>query len=302
MRNLFRQRIRSIGVALTLLLIAVPLTAEPRTWKDPILGIEFVYAEANTFWMGSPASETGRYEDEHRHRAELTRGFWISVTELTQGQFEEFIQDQGYETEAEQKGSSWYWNGEEWEDREGVTWRDSGGQNHPVAHVTWNDARAFCTWLSERSGQSIRLPTEAEWEYAARSGRGEATSAGDLTIREDCDAPELEAIAWYCGNSDGKAHPVGEKEANPWNLHDMLGNIWEWTADFADWDEKSSQVASGTYEDKIVDPIGKRGSRRVLRGGSWKNSARDCRAANREADPPGTHSGIIGFRIVRSSP
>ena len=135
-----------------------------------MLGIEFAHIEKGSFWMGSPTSEKGRGEDERRHHVTLTRDFWIATTEVTQGQFEEFVNETGHETEAEREGWSWNWTGSEWEKKEGVTWRDSGGVDHPVVHVSWNDAKAFGEWLSRRSGQTIVLPTEAQWEYAARAG------------------------------------------------------------------------------------------------------------------------------------
>ncbi len=283
--------------------VGVPPPPErPGRWKDPVLGIEFVYAPPSSFWMGSPASETGRDGDERRHRVTLTRGFQIATTEVTQGQFGEFVAETGHQTEAEKRGYSWVWSGTEWEKREGATWRDSGGRDHPVVHVSWDDAQAFCRWLSQRSGKTIRLPTEAEWEYAARAATSTATYAGDLDIRGNCDAPELEAIAWYCGNSDGKSHPVGQKRANDWGLHDTLGSVWEWTEDAADWDAEKSQVVTDTYDGDMTDPLSIRGARRVARGGSWRYFARYCRAADRDAAPPGYRNGDLGFRLVRTLP
>lgn len=279
-----------------------PKAVQPGPWKDPVLGIEFAYVEPGNFWMGSPAAEAGREDDERRHRVTLTRGFWIATTELTKRQFAEFINETKYETEAERQGYSWSWSGKEWQEQEGVTWRDSGGSEHPVAHVSWNDAKAFCKWHSERLGLEIRLPTEAEWEYAARAGSDSATYAGDLTIRGNCDAPELEGIAWYCGNSDGKAHPVGRKSANDWGLHDMVGNLWEWTEDAADWDSEKNLVVTDTYDTNATDPRSTRGLYRVLRGGGWINFAHYCRAANRRADAPGIRIDYVGFRLVRTAP
>ncbi len=279
-----------------------PVVEKPGRWKDPILGIEFAYAEPGAFWMGSPPNEAGRQDDERRHRVTLSRGYWIATTELTQGQFAEFVKETAYQTEAEKEGWSRSWNGKEWEKKEGVTWRNSGGADHPVANVSWNDAKAFCRWLSERSSQEIRLPTEAEWEYAARAGTDTATHAGDLTIRGNCDAPELEGIAWYCGNSDRKARPVAGKTANAWGLHDMLCNVWEWTEDAADWDSEKNLVVTATYGADTADPLSTRGPLRVFRGGSWNSYARNCRAADRLASVPGYRIGGVGFRLVRTLP
>jgi len=261
---------------------------------DPLLGIEFVYIHPGDFWMGSPENEAGRDSDEKRHRVKLTQGFWMAKTEVTQGQFEKFVQAKGHRTDAEKEGFSWTWNGSEWVKKEGASWRDSGGSDHPVVHVSWNDAQAFCQWLSSQVAGQIRLPTEAEWEYAARAGTETATYAGDLTIRGNCDAPELEKIAWYCGNAGRKAHPVAQLEPNNWSLHDMLGNVWEWVADRYE----------GEYPDgPVTDPSGPaEGSNRVFRGGGWIGSARGCRAALRYGRAPGGRSGLVGFRLVRTYP
>ncbi|MCP4655928.1 MAG: formylglycine-generating enzyme family protein, partial [bacterium] len=263
-------------------------------WTDPVLGIEFVYIQPGDFWVGSPKNEADRESDEKRHRVELTRGFWMAKTEVTQAQFEKFVQATGYKTKAEKKGSSWTWDGSKWIDKEGVSWRDSGGADHPVVHVSWNDAQEFCKWLSAQVAGRIRLPTEAEWEYAARAGTETATYAGDLPIRGICDAPELEKIAWYCGNAGGKAHPVAQLEPNNWGLHDMLGNVWEWVADW--WDAE--------YPDEpVTDPLGpERGSSRVFRGGSWFGYEHYCRAAFRGRVTRGPLSGLVGFRLVRTFP
>lgn len=146
------------------------------------------------------------------------------------------------------------------------------------------------------------MPTEAEWEHAARAGSDTATYAGNLTIRGDCDAPELKDIAWYCGNSNGSSQPAGKKRPNDWGLYDMLGNVWEWTEDAAEWDSEKNQVVTDTYQDSATDPLGTTGSWRVNRGGSWSNGARICRAAIRDAYSPGYRSGHLGFRLVRTSP
>jgi len=232
-------------------------------WKDPVLGIEFVYVEPGEFRMGSPKDEAGRFDDETRHQVRLTRGFWMATTPVTQGQFAKFVEETGF------KGSDW---------------KQSGGPDHPVANVSWHDAESFCRWLSQRTGGDVRLPTEAEWEYAARAGTQPAIYA-----------PKLEDIAWYAGNSGGHAHPVGEKQPNAWGLYDMLGNVWEWCADWYD-----STYGVGTAAGTVVDPTGPtEGTNRVLRGGSWLYDARDVRAASRFAHGPGIRNSALGFRLSR---
>ncbi len=273
--------------------------AEPKPgdgWTDPALGLRFRYVPAGTFRMGSPESEKGRDGWEKLHAVTLTRGFWIGETEVTQEQFERFVAATGYRTEAEKEGWSLAWTGSEWGRKEGVSWRRSGGAEHPVVHVSWNDAQAFCAWASRETGVEIHLPTEADWERAARAGTGTATYAGNLTLRGDCDAPELDAIAWYCGNSGSASHPVGGKAANGWGLHDMLGNAWEWVEDAADL--RRRKIVTTTYVGDAKDPLSTEGSRRVIRGGSWVAVAPGVRASVRGAVSP-DHRGLdLGFRLV----
>ena len=236
-----------------------------RRWTDPIVGSEFVYVAPGDFRMGSPKSEAGRWDDEKRHPVKLTRGFWMGTTAVTRDQFAKFVETTGYETEAEKA-------------KEESSWRDSGGPDHPVAYVSWNDAEEFCTWLSDQVEGEIRLPTEAEWEYSARAGVEAATYS-----------PEFEDIVWYAVNSAGSTHPVGEKDPNEWGLYDMLGNVREWVADWY-----------GEYPDSTTDPTGPlQGSRRVLRGGSWYNPARFVRAAARGWFPPDGRNSDLGFRLAR---
>ncbi len=266
----------------------LPAEAKPGDpWSDPVLEMRFRYVPPGIFRMGSPeeeqgrdpAEEQGRDSAEELHTVTLSRGYWMGETEVTQKQFARFVEATGYRTEAEKEGWSWIWTGEEWEKRRGLTWRQSGGEEYPVVHVSWNDASAFSDWAGRETGAEIRLPTEAEWERAARAGMAMATYAGDLTLRSVCDAPELEEIAWYCGNSGLEAHPVGGKEANAWGLRDMLGSVWEWVED--------------------ADPHAARNSRRTFRGGSWVEPAGDSRAARRVTAPNSDRSRYVGFRVVR---
>jgi formylglycine-generating enzyme required for sulfatase activity len=140
----------------------------------------------------------------------------------------------------------------------------------PVVNVTWDDAAAFC------SAQAARLPSEVEWEYAARAG-STAPRYG-----------EIDAIAWYAGNSGRKAHPVGQKLPNAWGLYDMLGNVWEWTAEVFRSAPGTDDTAPGVPEDL-----------RSLRGGSWKNSARQIRVSNRGRLAPDDREDDDGFRCAR---
>ena len=142
-----------------------------------------------------------------------------------------------------------------------------------MEQVSWNDVQEFIGKLNARSrGRPYRLPTEAEWEYAARAGTETDTYAGDITKPRGND-PVLNRIAWYQVNSGGRTHPAGGKAPNAFGLHDMLGNVWEWVGD------RFGDYPGGT----MTDPAGPRsGSIRVYRGGSWSNGAGGCRSAYRD--------------------
>jgi len=148
-----------------------------------------------------------------------------------------------------------------------------GRGKRPVIHVSWHDAVAFCEWLSEKTKQNYRLPTEKEWEYACRAGTNTKWSFGD-------DENELGKYAWYYKNSKNKTHPVGEKLHSPWGLYDMHGNVWEWCEDWYDKEEKE----------------------KVLRGGSWSDFTNFARSAYRDFWDPSDRYYDRGFRILRTLP
>ena len=225
------------------------------------LGIPVVPISPGTFLMGSPAEEEGRSADESLHEVTLTKSFFLAVTPCTQRQ---------------------------WETVMGSNPSYFKGADLPIENVSWDDAVAFCRKLTEQhrrsgalaEGWAWRLPTEAEWEYAARAGTT-GPRHGDLA-----------AIAWYDGNSGSKTHPVQKKEPNVWGLHDMMGNVWEWCAD---WYGEYPRTAA-------TDPMGpSSGSNRVCRGGGWHYGAGHCRSANRRGYAPGVRSLDLGFRLALSS-
>ena len=152
--------------------------------------------------------------------------------------------------------------------------------------MSWNDVQAFIHKLNaQEGGERYRLPTEAEWEYAARAGSTTAYSFGN-------DPRQLDAYAWYNSTSGYKAFPIGQRWPNAWGLYDMYGNIWEWVQDWY-----------GPYPlEAITDPQGPRsGSLRVLRGGSWLSLPETCRSAYRYKDAPASHSARVGFRLLRTA-
>jgi formylglycine-generating enzyme required for sulfatase activity len=224
--------------------------------------MEFVLIPSGQFIMGSPKSEQARDNNEGLQRTvKLTNSFWITATEVTQAQYERLMSD------------------------------NSGqflGDRNPV-EASWNDAVSFCRMLSEKTGYAVRLPTEAEWEYACRAGTDTRFSFGE-------DESELGDYAWFKENaSDANeqyAHVVAQKQPNPWGLYDIYGNMWEWCSDYYGVNNRPSPI-------EIIDPKGpSEGKFRVLRGGSWFSAAKDCRSASRYWLAPDSSDNIVGFRVV----
>jgi len=230
----------------------------------------YVRIAPGTFTMGSPAGEEGRYDSETQHRVTITRAYCMKATEVTQGEWQSVM------------GSN-------------PSNFTNCGANCPVEQVSWEDAVGYANAVSRREGlpecysgstftgldcRGYRLPTEAEWEYAARAGTTGATYGN------------LDSVAWYDQNSGSAAHPVGQKQPNAWGLYDMLGNVWEWTGDWY-----------AAYPATVTDPTAPTtGSTRVHRGGSWISYARFARAAIRSYAAPGLRNGFLGFRLSRTAP
>jgi formylglycine-generating enzyme required for sulfatase activity len=242
-------------------------------------GITLVYVPGGEFWMGSPDSDPDAYGDEKPlHQVHLD-SYWIGQTEVTNAQYRLFIQAGGYNTRAYWSDAGWSWR-----TSNGVTqpayWNDPAwnGDAYPVVGVSWYQAEAYASWAG------ARLPTEAQWEYAARGGplsRGYKYAGSNY----------VDEVAWYSINSGGRTHPVGGKKANELGLCDMSGNVWEWVADWWDagyyalspWPNPSGP-ASGEYK--------------VLRGGSWYYSRVVARCAYRYRVNPGDRYVNLGFRVA----
>ncbi len=250
------------------------------------IGMRFVKILPGTFLMGSPASEKGRERDEKLHRVKLTKGFYISVTEVTQDQWIKIMGD---------NPSSF----------------PECGLDCPVDNVSWYDCKLFIKKLNRREQTAkYRLPTEAEWEYAARAGSRTAFPSGDITEIHCGIDRALDRIGWYCGNSgernpvgNKKPHPVARKTPNAWGIHDMNGNVQEWVQDSCKWRSLLKGrvgVITDTYRDNIENPLSRKGDRKIFRGGSWNTSARYSRSANRSYFRPKAVRNNIGFRVVRS--
>ncbi|MFM8370924.1 MAG: SUMF1/EgtB/PvdO family nonheme iron enzyme, partial [Bacteroidota bacterium] len=222
---------------------------------------DMVQVQGGTFTMGCLDGRDGDCDSDEKPAHQVTLSdYAIGKTEVTVAQFRAFIQETGYKTDADKEGSSYVWTGSDWIDKKGVNWKcDVKGRlrpekdyNHPVIHVSWNDASAYCAWLSGRTGIAYRLPAEAEWEFAARGGNA---GKGFLYAGSN----ELDEVAWYRDNSGQKTHPVARKKPNELGLYDMSGNVWEWCGDwYGDYPSEAKENPQGAEE----------GVRRVFRGGS----------------------------------
>jgi len=234
----------------------------------------FVYISPGTFMMGSPSNEEGHYVDETQHSVTLTHGFFLQTKEVTQGEWQQAMGNNPSEF-------------------------SSCGSDCPVETVSWLDAVGYANALSRAGGYSecydsngnvqgggsiyvctgYRLPTEAEWEYAARAG----SSGARYGIPQQ--------IAWYADNSELATHRVGELQANAWGLYDMLGNVSEWTHDWHD-----------SYGGSVTDPSGPAsGATRVRRGVSYNSVALVLRSALRRDSIPSNRDSMIGFRLARTA-
>lgn len=228
---------------------------------------EMVVVLAGTFTMGSPNNEAGRGENEGPQRAvKIPMRFAVSKFEVTFDEWDTCVSFGPCRPVSDDSG-----------------W---GRGQRPVINVDWNDAKQYVDWLSGLTGNSYRLLSEAEWEYAARANSSTAYSFGD-------DPAQLGRYGWYVENSGGETHPVGKKEPNGFGLRDMHGNVWEWVEDcYRENDQWArTDVASALSGDC---------SSRVARGGSWLNMPADLRSATRYGDPVGIRTVILGFRVGRT--
>jgi formylglycine-generating enzyme len=279
----------------SLLAIGMLLFAGVAFAADPVLKLDLgsgatmdlVLVPAGQFTQGSPAAEASRSGDEAQRKVQITRDYYIGRTSVTRGQWERFIAETRYRTEAETGTSGGYgWDGNALSQRKDFTWKNPGfaqTPEHPVCLVTFPDAQAFCTWLEKKSGRKVILPTEAQWEYACRAGTTTAWHGPDADI------------AWHKGNSGNSTHPVDSKPANPWGLF-IAGNVSEWCLDWY------APYSAGDALDPFQNnPNLSDKPRRVLRGGSWNRGAGNTRSAARYRADPRSRNADTGFRIVCST-
>lgn len=290
-------RVRALSIAV--LCAIATAEAQARAEAPPIeLGdgvqIALVEVPAGSFTQGSALNEPGHGDDEGRREVTISKPFWIGRTPVTVGQFRKFAAEARYVTEAE-KGSSggFGWDGTKLVQRKEFTWRSPGfpqTESDPVVIVTFADAQAFAGWAAQRSGMTVRLPTEAEWEMAARGGsKGRFFWGNDET--------QAEARAWFAKNAGQGTKPAGSKSPNDFGLLDAAGNVWQWCLDFhgpisadAATDPEARSPVTWAHSDK---------PRRVLKGGSWLTDDRwKMRPAARNRATEGSRNADFGFRIV----
>jgi len=231
-------------------------SASLATLRAGSLEIDLVRIPPGEFTMGSPEGEEGHAANETpARRVRISKPFYLGRFEITQAQYRAVMGE-----------------------IPGGAQRDT----LPVSQITYADALEFCRRLSSTANVEVRLPTEAQWEYACRAGAKSRYCSGSTEA-------DLGRVAWYSGNSGAKAHPVGQKQPNAWGLYDMHGNVWEYCADFID----DYATMPGT------DPVGRITPRHgAMRGGGWMHGPEDCRAATRLISDD--MFGGAGFRIALS--
>jgi formylglycine-generating enzyme required for sulfatase activity len=252
-KTAFDRSLSSLCV-LGIMTLGLEANQTPSTAGSSVSTFEFVKIEPGSFSMGcSPGDSLCDADEFPAHPVRLTKPYEMGKYEVTQAQWQAIM---GNNPSA-----------------------FKGDDKRPVERVTWDEVKEFLNHLNERKdGYRYRLPTEAEWEYAARAG---TTGPNYGPIDE---------IAWYQGNSDKHTHPVGLKKPNAWGLYDMQGNVYEWTEDWY-----------GDYtSDAATDPTGvESGGDRIPRGGSWMSTPRGIRTSNRNLNEPDNRDHNIGFRIAR---
>lgn len=264
---------------------------------------DFVNIPAGRFKMGSPSNEKGRYDDEGPVHEVAITGFALSKYDVTRGEFAAFVKETGYDA-----GNSCYtFETGEWVLHDGRSWRDPGfrqTERDPVVCVNWNDIHAYAGWLGRKTGHRYRLPTEAEWEYAARAGTTSArfwgenpdqacayANVADQTARDEI----ADAKTWEIHNCrDGYAYtsPVGSFKPNGFGLYDMLGDVWQWTEDCYHKNYKGAPTDGSAWMTGTCEL-------HACRGGAWLIEPENVRSASRVRDYPESRFTSLGFRLVR---
>jgi formylglycine-generating enzyme required for sulfatase activity len=298
------------------IVVAVPPAQREREREDALPGPavagfadcagcpEMVLIAAGAGVAGSPASEAGREPDEERQRQiAIEKPFALGRFEVTRAQFDAFVKGSGYRADA----GCFVWSGKQWAYDRHKNWVEPGfkqGADEPVVCVSWTDAEAYAAWLAKKTGKKYRLPSELEWEYAARAGSREARHWGDdaAELCRHANGSDHDARKTYpewpaAGCADGFVHtaPVGSLKANAFGLHDMLGNVAEWMADC--WKAPGGETAAAGDAPATAPDC----TRRVVRGGAFNYTHRLLRSAARlKANATGRIFNL-GFRVARDA-
>jgi formylglycine-generating enzyme len=282
----------------------LPIPKAGTKFRDCPTCPEMVSMPAGTFNMGSPETEKDRGNDEGPVHPVRVAAFALSKTEITRGQFAEFVKQTKYYA----GDKCWTLEEGKFADRNGNWLKPGYPQNdkHPATCINWNDAQAYAQWLSQKTGKQYRLPTEAEWEYAARGKTSRSRYWGDnpnaacryANVTDKTAKAKIPAtIAWLshdCIDHFAYTAPVGSFKANAFGLKDMLGNVWEWTED----------VYHDNYNDAPSDGSAWQGegTKHALRGGSWNSDPQNVRAAVRYSNKTLVRFSFFGFRLARKLP
>ena len=272
-----------------------------QTSKQDIAKMNMVFIEGGTFMMGWAK---GIDQEEPVHEVEVN-SFYMDIYEVTVDDYKKFVDETNYVTDAEKGEGSWIWDGKVFLIKKGVNWRhDAIGNliprakfNHPVTHLSWNDASAYAKWAGKR------LPTEAEWEYAARCGskgykfawgNKEVNTKKVANISDEVYHKEVAFWPYFEGYSDDFTYssPVGSFEPNCFGLYDMAGNAWEWCEDFYSEDFYAESPKKNPVNTKISE-------RRVHRGNGWDGRPDNMRASRRSGDAQSNSYVDTGFRCVK---
>ena len=248
---------------------------------DKCIEPALVQIKAGTYLMGNDT----RKSERPVHKVTIGHDFYLGKYEVTKGEFRRFINSTNYVTDAQKEGSCVVYK-DKHVDAKGIHWDNTPffqGDNEPVVCVSYNDAQNYIKWLNQQSQSNYRLPTETEWEYAARAGTTTLWSFGD-------NKKEYPDHAWYAGNSGKQTHPVGTKKVNPWGIYDLSGNVWEWCEDsFTSYDktprDETAYVASNT---------------KTLRGAAWVT--RISPISYRWKKHATSRYYAVGFRLAQDRP
>jgi formylglycine-generating enzyme required for sulfatase activity len=289
---------------------APPLKGYTEKIPGTEVSFDMVPIPEGTFLMGSPASEKDRGEDEGPQHPVAIKAFWMGKCEVTWDEFDLFRKEKGVDNPEQNdeilKKTPLAITGPT------PPYVDAdyghGHSGFPALCMTHHSAMQYCTWLSQKTGKAYRLPTEAEWEYAARAGTKTAYFFGD-------DPAKLGDYAWFEANSEEHTHKVGSKKPNPWGLHDIYGNVMEWCLDHYRKDFYATFSLDKPTLGPVLLPTDKRFSH-VARGGSWSDMPGQCRSASRRGsdktwikfDPQKPQSiwwltnwDVVGLRVVRAA-